>query len=291
MPTTDEDGQFITTKISNRPPFIEARTPVGRHTLVGGNAYMLGLLAQNVTWTGSDVPASALLESEQRAKSMIAKAATIRIAKATRSNGQLTLEVAVDNHSGHKFPTAYPSRRAWIRLTVEDAAGSVVFDSGRFDDLGRLVDTKGKRIDGPEVLLPHRDEITSDEQVQVYESVMSDASGKPTHVLLRATGYVKDNRLLPAGWSAAHVTASMTKPVGIGNDPTFGPASDVVTYRMAVPAGALEVSAELFFQTVPPSTADVLSNVDTKASITFRAMMKARPPLPERVSNANTTVP
>jgi hypothetical protein len=291
MPTTDEDGKFISTKISNRPPFIDPRNPIGRHLLVGGNAYMLGLLAENAAWTGTDVPQSELLESEQYAKGMIATAATIRITKATRANGELALEVAVDNHSGHKFPTAYPSRRAWIRLTVKDTAGTVIFDSGRHDDQGRIIDPKGQRIDGATVVLPHLDEITSDTQVQVYESVMSDASGKPSHVLLRATGYAKDNRLLPAGWSAGHATAGMTKPIGLGNDANFLPAGDLVTYRFAVPAGALEVSAELLFQTVTPTSADVLSGVNTKAAVTFTTMMKKRPPVPVRVSNASTTVP
>lgn len=291
VPTLDEDGKTITTQISNRPPFLDARSPVGRHVLVGGNAYMLGVLAENAAWTGTNVPQSEILASAEDTRRMITKAANVRIAKAERANGQLMLEIAVENHSGHKFPTAYPSRRAWIHLITKDATGKVVFESGRFDARGKIVNAQNQRLDGPDVLLPHRDEITKEDEVQVYEAVMSDVSGKPTHVLLRATGYAKDNRLLPAGWSAAHVTAAMTKPVGIGNDPTFVPASDVVTYRFSVPEGALEIVAELLFQTVPPSSMDVLSGVDTAAARTFTAMMQARPPIPERVSNASTTVP
>ena len=174
---------------------------------------------------------------------------------------------------------------------MKDAAGAVLFDSGRFDERGALIDSKGQRIDGATALLPHHEEITSDAEVQVYESVLSDASGKPSHVLLRATGYVKDNRLLPAGWSAAHEAAAMTKPIGVGSDPNFGPAGDQVTYRVAVPAGPLEVSAELLFQTVPPTAADVLAEVNTKAAATFTAMMKARPPVPERVAITSASVP
>lgn len=71
----------------------------------------------------------------------------------------------------------------------------------------------------------------------------------------------------------------------------YVPAGDLVTYRFTVPDGAVEISAELLFQTVPPSSMDVLSGVDTAAARTFTAMMKAKPPIPERVSNASTTVP
>jgi len=291
LPVTDHDGNVISTRISNRPPFINPRSPIGRHLLVGGNAYMLGIIAENAAWAGTNLPQSEFEESEKDAKDMLASAATIRITKATWTNGQLALDVTVDNHSGHKFPTSFPSRRAWIRLTVKDAAGMVIFDSGRFDDQGNIVDAQGQRIDGPNVVLPHRDEITSDSQVQVYESILSDASGAPTHMLLRATGFVKDNRLLPAGWSAAHPTAGMTKPIGLSGDSNFMPATDLVTYRLAVPAGRLEISAELLFQTVPPTAADVLSGVETKAAITFTTMMRARPPIPVRVSSATTTVP
>ena len=291
VPTIDEDGKTITTQISNRPPFLDPRSPVGRHTLVGGNAYMLDVLADNAAWTGTNVPQNELVTAAEDTRRNIGKAANIRIQKAERANGQLTLEIVVENHSGHKFPTAYPSRRAWIHLLAKDKNGGIVFESGKFDGQGKIVNAQNQRLDGPDVLLPHRDEITKEDEVQVYEAVMSDAMGKPTHVLLRATGYVKDNRLLPAGWSAAHVTAALTKPVGTGNDPTFVPAGDLVTYRFNVPDGALEIAAELLFQTVPPSSMDVLSGVDTAAARTFTAMMKAKPPLPERVSNASTTVP
>jgi hypothetical protein len=45
---------------------------------------------------------------------------------------RLTAQVAVSNLSGHKFPTAYPSRRAWLHVTVRDGAGATVFESGAF---------------------------------------------------------------------------------------------------------------------------------------------------------------
>ena len=60
-----------------------------------------------------------------------ARAATLEIAAARRTRGaelELTLDIA--STTGHKLPTAYPSRRAWLHVIVKDEAGRVVFESG-----------------------------------------------------------------------------------------------------------------------------------------------------------------
>lgn len=291
LPTTDADSNAISTQISNRPPWLDARSPVGRHILAGGNAYMLGLLADNAAWTGTNVPQSTILESASADKKMLESAASLAFASATVENGSLLVDLAITNNSGHKLPTAYPSRRAFVHLVVKDPSGAVVFESGRVDERGALLDAKGNRIDALGTLLPHDDEITSDAEVMVYESVMADEKGTPTHVLLRATGYAKDNRLLPKGWSPAHANAAMTKPIGIQNDANFAPGSDHVHYRMAVPKGPLTVFAELVFQSIPPSAAEAVAEANTEAAITFTTMTKARPNLPIAIASATTTVP
>jgi hypothetical protein len=50
----------------------------------------------------------------------------------------LEAALTVTNAGGHKLPTAYPSRRLWIQLTVHNAAGAVVFESGRFNNNGAI---------------------------------------------------------------------------------------------------------------------------------------------------------
>ena len=58
--------------------------------------------------------------------------ARVSIAAATASAAALEVVVAIQNLSGHKLPTAYPARRAWLHLTVRDARGETVFESAAF---------------------------------------------------------------------------------------------------------------------------------------------------------------
>ena len=76
----------------------------------------------------------------------------------------------VTNRTGHKLPSSYPSRRAWIRVQVT-RAGTVLFDSGAHDDDGRIVGPKD------ESRVPHADVITTQESVVIYEARPVDGAG------------------------------------------------------------------------------------------------------------------
>ena len=118
-------------------------------------------------------------------KQLRTQTAKIRLGKAERKGDELLLPVRVENLTGHKLPTGYPSRRVWIRLLVKNAAGKVVFASGRFDPRGRILDGEDRPLPSEErggPTLPHRSLIESSDQVAVYEAVMSDSRGKPTYL-------------------------------------------------------------------------------------------------------------
>ena len=87
--------------------------------------------------------------------------------------------------------------------------------------------------------------ITSDEQVQIYEELTRDAARRFTTSFIRRDHEVKDNRLLPAGWTATGPDPSLngvfldaTYPKGDAeHDPDYrdGKGSDRVTYRIELP--------------------------------------------------------
>ncbi len=117
---------------------------------------------------------------------------------------ELVVHVRVSNNSGHKVPTSYPSRRAYIHLTAADQNGATLFESGGLatDASGKPTGADHRRRRGcrDRLRAPPRREITSPSQVQVYEAIMEDISGNQTYTLLNAARYSKDNRLLPRGF-------------------------------------------------------------------------------------------
>ena len=279
VPTSDEDGEILS-PIAKYPAGLQARQPFGQHSFVGGNAYMLGVLAANVEWTGSDVAAAELEAAAARSEAHLRSAATVGVASAALEGDDLLVVVEVVNRAGHKLPTGYPSRRVWIHLRAEDAGGAVVMESGAFDQAGAIVDGAGHRLDGPGVILPHRDEVEGDAEVQVYEAVPVDANDAPTHRALDAVRYAKDDRLLPEGFSKASPWIDWIAPAGVAADTSFEAGRDRVTYRIAGGAAVARVTVELLYQTVAPATLEALAKVPTPAAVRFSGMASSRAPLP-----------
>ena len=147
----------------------------------------------------------------------------------------LAFEVGITNLTGHKFPTGYPSRRTWLHVTVRDARGGVVFESGALDDTGAI---RGNDADErASAFEPHYEEITRPDQVQIYEPILGDRDGAPTTGLLTAVQYLKDNRLLPRGFDKRTAAAEIAVVGSADGDDSFTGGSDRVRYRVPVPAG------------------------------------------------------
>ncbi len=129
------------------------------------------------------------------------RTATVSIDSMQIDGGTLQAAVTVTSQTGHKLPSGYPARRAWLHVTVTDGAGSVIFESGAFNPDGSIA---GNDNDADAALFePHYDLIDSPDQVQIYEAIMQDVAGAPTTTLLSGAGYLKDNRLLPDGFDKA----------------------------------------------------------------------------------------
>ena len=152
----------------------------------------------------------------------------------------VTVDVVVRNLTGHKFPTGYPSRRAWLHFVARDANGNALFESGGVD--GPAASTGNGSDADADGFEPHYDEITSADQVQIYESIMGTPSGMPTTGLLQATRYLKDNRLLPRGFDKATAASEIAVIGDATATSDFIGGEDRVRYRMPA-AGVASVTA------------------------------------------------
>lgn len=269
-PRAGRDGKPFTTVLSIRPGSLKTQREVGDHGFLGANAYMLELLAENRSWAGIYVDKGEMLDSAQKSQDFLETSVSLEI-DGTPAKG--AIEVTLKNQAGHKFPTAYPTRRVWIELIAKDDKGKKVFHSGKFNKYGRIVHHKKQE--------PHYAEISSEKETQIYESVRVNAKGKVTHSLLDSVGWKKDNRLLPLGWSASHEDAKWSKPVGTSEDSDFKAGQDSVRYK--IPDSAKEVEVKVWYQSIPPSSIDNFRKHPTPAGKSFSAMVRKTPLVPKLV--------
>ena len=243
-------------------PLVEEETPIAsvlgaprkgfaRHTFVGGNFFMQRMLNRYRDELALTAPAN---EMDAAIKGTLANLQTataeISVDGASMSNGRLVADVTVRNLTGHKLPTGYPSRRAWIHFTVRGRDGRIVFESGAVAPNGSIA---GNDNDAdPLGVEPHHLEISRPDQVTIYESVMGDPDGRPTTGLLSAVRYLKDNRLLPRGF---HKDTADPWIAVVGNaaaDADFSSSGDRVRYAIDVTEseGPFQIAVELRFQVI-----------------------------------------
>jgi hypothetical protein len=257
------------------------RGPFNRHQFVGGNAYMLGLLGTFGQELGLTTSGMQMEASRQRTVDYLqAATGSIAVQQATLDAATLTADIAVRNAAGHKFPTSYPSRRAWIHLIVTDAAGRVVFESGAFDARGAIAGNDND-LD-PARFEPHYTEITAPDQVQIYEAVIHNTEGQVTTTLLRAASLVKDNRLLPAGFDKASASADIAVRGEAANDADFSAGGDGVRYviDLGQARGPFTLSAELLYQSIGFRWAENLRAFQGQETADFLRFVEGYPNIP-----------
>src|SRR5437867_3129772 len=227
------------------------REGVSRHVFVGGNFFMQRLMNR---YRG-DLGVIALPEEFEAAATrtiehLKSKTAQISIDSVDVSDGSLQAEISVQNLAGHKFPTAYPSRRAWLHVTVKDRTNRVVFESGALKPDGSI---QGNDNDAdPNRFEPHYAEINNADQVQIYEDIMVGANNVPTTGLLTAVRFIKDNRLLPKGFDKRMVDQQIAPQGEAMNDTDFTAGGDKIRYSIALgdAQGPFQVEAEFWFQPI-----------------------------------------
>jgi hypothetical protein len=114
-----------------------------------------------------------------------------------------------------------------------------------------------------QVFQPHHQVITDESQVQIYEELMADTTGKINTSFVGADKHIKNNRLLPKGWKPDGPMAEVSGPHGeaeldleyVTLNPAGSSGSDTVTYRIPIndrTRRAVSVRAVLYYQAIPP---------------------------------------
>jgi hypothetical protein len=255
---------------------------------------------QNDYMSGLDDLSTAIDAFVQQAQSSTAE---VSVSPVTTSGQKLIADVKVTNKAGHRFPSGVGFRRAFLEFRVVDnETGKTVWCSGCTNELGVIVNgserlaselfdvykdgTKPATLGYPEACYksvpqhyqPHYfwdlqknsgAAITRQDQVQIYEELNLNIQCAMTTSFLRRDYQLKDNRLLPFGWTSTgplnadktpYIPADYlheTHPVRVGGDPAYadGSGTNIVRYEIPVTAFAsrnVTVTATLYYQSIPP---------------------------------------
>ncbi len=227
------------------------REHFSRHVFRGGNFFMVRMLNRNRSELGvTALPQEMDATARKTMNHLETGSARISIETAAISGNQLKAEVEIKNLAGHKLPTAYPSRRAWIHFTVRDRSGKMVFESGAFEQDGSI---KGNDNDQDASRFePHYTEVKNPDEVQIYEVIMAAPDNSVTTGLLKAVRYIKDNRILPAGFDKTTAEHDVAVHGIAEKDSDFQAAGDRITYLVDIGGaeGPFSVGAELYYQSI-----------------------------------------
>ncbi|MAN03664.1 MAG: hypothetical protein CMI35_11310 [Owenweeksia sp.] len=258
---------------------LETRQDYRRHTLLGINLYALEMFNQfddvlgvrkKDYMTGLYGLSNAIVVSNRLAKE---HSVQVEIEKVDYEKGKLRAQVKLTNLVGHRFPSGVGFRRAFLQFAVIDRHGDTVWASGRTNSVGVVVDAKGQPLpsefltpneQGVQQYEPHYQIITRQDQVQIYQELTKNWEGQFTTSFVAIAKVVKDNRLLPQGWTPKGPKGldpdmvEATHPHGKATGDELymsGKGQDAIVYQTDIPAAKAKggkVVATLYYQSIPP---------------------------------------
>lgn len=291
MPSLGSKQPIILAAGYDTPP----RAPFSRHTFTGANAFMMGIMRDyrdTLEINASEEDYAAAIDATLNMLQQQSLALEANVIE--HDADSLKLELVLENLVGHKFPSGYPARRLFVQVTAsESISGEILFSSGDFDAIGYI-------LQEDPVFEPHYDIIRDQNQVQIYEMVMGDINGDPTTLLEQGAQYLKDNRLVPQGFSTSHAVYDTTQLAGaVLNDLNFnrdplgneGTGIDRVRYHIPMNGfeGAVQVDVKVWYQAVPPKWTEELFLVDDPLVAHFAEMYNAADKTPVLVRSTSLT--
>jgi len=248
----------------------QPRAEFSRHSFRGGNFFMMSMLNRYRDELGVQaLPQEMDAAINRTIEHLQTKSSKVYIDKAEVINNELVADLVIENLAGHKLPTAYPSRRAWVHFTVQDEEGKIVFESGAVNPDGSI--TGNDNDDKADTYEPHYAEITNEGQVQIYEAILADRNDNVTTGLLTGIRFIKDNRILPRGFDKTTADNDIAVQGSAYEDEDFLGGSDKITFRISLQEakGPITVKAELMFQPIAYRWAQNLDPYDTPETNKF----------------------
>jgi hypothetical protein len=147
-------------------------------------------------------------------------------------------------------------------LVVRDKDGRAIFESGALNPNGSIVGNDND--EDAHKYEPHYREITSPDQVEIFEDILGDQKGQVTTGLLTGVRYLKDNRILPHGFDKVNAKPEVAVIGGAADDPNFTGAGARVRYSVDTEnaQGPFQVEAELWYQPIGYRWANNLKTYD-----------------------------
>ena len=103
----------------------QPREGVRRHAFAGANFLMEAMLGAHRDELAVTAQPTELAAASARITAFLqSQSAKVTVSPASVAGSVLSFAVRVENLTGHKLPTAFPSRRAWLHVVVTAADGT-----------------------------------------------------------------------------------------------------------------------------------------------------------------------
>jgi hypothetical protein len=191
-------------------------------------------------------------------------------------DGKLRAVILVTNKTGHDLPSGVGFRRVFLEFLVKDAAGNLLWASGRTNELGAILNGTTDQVlpsEEPDKhpgnpFQPHYQIIESGDQVQIYQELVEDSAGNLTTSFVKRFEEIKNNRIRPKGFDP-EVFAKSSSPfirelAELHGEERLDPyytdpkltGADQIEYLIPLSADTLarvaEVQVSLYSQSIPP---------------------------------------
>lgn len=225
-------------------PWFE-RPDMPQHSFSGANTWVV----QGIRHQLGAEEADAIGLTQERVDAAAARTANMLEAASdmTLEMDGARLKVRIVNESGHKLPSGYPEgRRMWVNVKFTDAKGAIVSEIGAYDSVSATLDTNGTKI--------YQAKHGTTQEIAKLTGI---PAGENFHLALANKRYF-DNRIPPRGFSNKAFAAIGSQPVGY----SYSDGQHWDDTWFDVPAGAVDATVTLFYQTTTRDYIEFLRDVN-----------------------------